>query len=172
MGYELSKSLIYNTKEVETPLAKTQIDLLEEKPVLVTILRAAMPFFEGVLDYFEDSDVAFIGEYRQEGEEVNVKLDYMATPSIKNKTLIFIDPMLATGKSLLKAYNQLTSSELPKEVHFLAAVAAPEGIDYIAAHLKLKHTIWTASLDEKLNEKSYIVPGLGDAGDLCYGEKL
>ena len=172
MGYELSKSLSYNAVEVETPLAKTNVDLLVEKPVLVTILRAAMPFFDGVLDFFEDSDVAFIGEYRQEGDEVSVKLEYIATPSIKNRTVIFIDPMLATGKSLIKAYNRLTTHELPKEVHFLAAVAAPEGIDYIAAHLKMKHTIWTASLDEKLNEKSYIVPGLGDAGDLCFGEKL
>lgn len=172
MGYELSKSLTYKTHLVTTPLAETKIELLDEKPVLVVILRAAMPFFEGVLDYFEDSDVAFIGEYREEGSEINVKLEYVASPTIEGKTVIFIDPMLATGKSLVTAYNQLTLKGLPKEVHFLAAVAAPEGIDYIAAHLKMKHTIWTASLDEKLNKQAYIIPGLGDAGDLCFGEKL
>ncbi|QSE97550.1 uracil phosphoribosyltransferase [Fulvivirga lutea] len=173
MGYEVSKSLKYSTQQVETPLATANVELLSEQPVLVTILRASIPFFNGFLDYFEQSDVAFIGEYRQEGtSEVSVKLDYVAAPKIKGRPLIIIDPMLATGKSLIKAFNQLSVNGLPSSVHFVSAVAAPEGINYIADHLSIDYTIWTASLDEKLNEHSFIVPGLGDAGDLSFGEKL
>ncbi len=172
MAYELSKELEFKEKEVTTSLSSATIKLVHDSPVLVTIMRAAMPFFEGVLDYFDQSDVAFIGEYRTEGKEISVSLDYLAAPSLKGRTLIIIDPMLATGKSLVKAYNQLITNGLPASVHFVTAVAAPEGIEYIAVHLKSEYTIWTASVDAGLNEQSYIVPGLGDAGDLCYGEKL
>lgn len=172
MGYELSKTLSFGNKVVETPLAHTDIEVLEDLPVLVTILRASMPFFNGVLDYFENSDVAFIGASRNEGEEISIKFDYMAGPSIENKTVIIVDPMLATGKSIVASYNQLIKNGLPDKVHLVSAVAAPEGIDYIAAHLNIKYHIWTAALDEKLDTNSYIVPGLGDAGDLSFGNKM
>lgn len=171
MAYELSKSLSYNMKTVETPLAKMDVKVLDEQPVIVAILRASMPFFEGFMDFYDEADGAFIGAYREEGEDISIKLDYLAAPQLEGRTLIIVDPMLATGKSLVAAYNQLISKGLPSEIHFVSAVAAPEGIDYIAAHLKRNYTIWTASLDKKLNEDSYIVPGLGDAGDLSFGVK-
>ena len=171
MAYEVSKSLNYSSVGCETPLASTTVDLLSEAPVLTTVLRASMPFFEGFIDYFDQSDAAFVGAYREEGDEITVKLDYLASPNLKDKTLIIIDPMLATGKSLIKSYKQLIKKGFPSSVHFVSAVAAPEGIDYIAAHLDREYTIWTAALDVKLNDLSYIIPGLGDAGDLSYGEK-
>ncbi len=172
MAYEVSKSLTYHDTSVETPLASASISLIKEEVVLVTILRASMPFFEGFLDCFDKADVAFIGAYREEGEDISVKVDYLASPKLDGKTLIIIDPMLATGKSLVLAYNQLIKNGLPSSIHFVSAVAAPEGIEYIAAHLKDKYSIWTAALDKKLNESSFIVPGLGDAGDLSFGEKV
>lgn len=171
MAYELSKSLSYKTESIETPLASIDIKVLVKEPVIVAILRASMPFFDGFMDFYDQADAAFIGAYREEGEDISIKLDYLAAPDLEGRTLIIVDPMLATGKSLIAAYNQLINKGLPSEIHFVSAVAAPEGIDYIAAHLKGNYTIWTASLDKKLNENSYIVPGLGDAGDLSFGVK-
>ncbi len=171
MAYEVSKQLEHEERIVQTPLSEAKINLMKEIPVLVTILRAAMPFAEGFLDYFDQADMAFVGAYRKEGEQIEIHQDYLAAPSVENKVVILIDPMLATGKSLVTTCNILKKRGLPKSIHFVSVVAAPEGIDYIAAHLPEKFTIWTASLDEKLNEHSYIVPGLGDAGDLSYGIK-
>ncbi|MEQ8478274.1 uracil phosphoribosyltransferase [Fulvivirga sp.] len=171
MAYELSKSLNYTKETIETPLAKIEMELLDKSPVIVAILRASMPFFEGFMDFFDKADGAFIGAYREEGQDISIKLDYLAAPDLEGRTLIIVDPMLATGKSLIAAYNQLISKGLPSEIHFVSVVAAPEGIEYIAAHLKTNYTIWVASLDKKLNEDSYIVPGLGDAGDLSFGVK-
>lgn len=172
MAYEVSKKLNYQEVNFSTPLEQTSTKLIQSQPVLVSILRASMPFFDGFLDYFSEADSAFIGEYRKEGKDISVQLDYIATPKIKDRTLIIIDPMLATGKSIIEAYNQLIKYGRPSSVHFVSVVAAPEGIDYIGTHFKTEYTLWTASVDKGLNEKSYIVPGLGDAGDLCYGEKL
>jgi uracil phosphoribosyltransferase len=171
MAYEVSKSLQYKKAKVNTPLASAEVELIDVSPVLVTILRASMPFFEGFIDFFDQSDAAFVGAYREEGKEISIKIDYLASPDITGRPLIIIDPMLATGKSLVAVYNQLIKRGLPSSVHFVSAVAAPEGIEYIASRLNNKYTVWTAALDEKLNSLSYIVPGLGDAGDLCYGEK-
>ncbi|MEQ8242724.1 MAG: uracil phosphoribosyltransferase [Fulvivirga sp.] len=171
MAYELSKSLNYKKETIETPLAKIEVELLDKSPVIVAILRASMPFFDGFMDFFDKADGAFIGAYREEGQDISIKLDYLAAPDLEGRTLIIVDPMLATGKSLIAAYNQLISKGLPSEIHFVSVVAAPEGIEYIAAHLKTNYTIWVASLDKKLNEDSYIVPGLGDAGDLSFGVK-
>lgn len=172
MAYEVSKTFDFEEFDFKTPLDSTSSDLIKEPPVLVTILRASIPFFEGVLDYFDQSNVSFIGASRSEGDQVSINFDYMASSSIEGKTVIIIDPMLATGKSIIETYNHLIKNGLPSKVHLVAAVAAPEGIEYIAKHLKIDHHIWTAALDERLNEKAYIVPGLGDAGDLCFGEKL
>lgn len=171
MAYELSKSLNYKKETIETPLAKIEVELLDKSPVIVAILRASMPFFDGFMDFFDKADGAFIGAYREEGQDISIKLDYLAAPDLEGRTLIIVDPMLATGKSLIASYNQLISKGLPSEIHFVSVVAAPEGIEYIAAHLKTNYTIWVASLDKKLNEDSYIVPGLGDAGDLSFGVK-
>lgn len=171
MAYELSKKLNYQSETIETPLAEKEVQFLDKNPVIVAILRASMPFFDGFIDFYDKADAAFIGAYREEGENISIKLDYLAAPELDGRTLIIVDPMLATGKSLITAYNQLITRGLPSDVHFVSAVAAPEGIEYIAAHLKRNYTIWTASLDEKLNKDSYIVPGLGDAGDLSFGVK-
>ncbi len=171
MAYELSKSLAYKKEIIQTPLANKEVEVLDKNPVIVAILRASMPFFNGFMDFYDEADAAFIGAYRVEGEDVSVKLDYLAAPELEGRTLIIVDPMLATGKSLIAAYNQLITKGLPSDIHFVSAVAAPEGIEYIAAHLSRKYTIWSASLDKKLNKDSYIVPGLGDAGDLSFGVK-
>ena len=171
MAYELSKNLSYTAQACETPLAKMEIERLRNNPVIVAILRASMPFFDGFLDFFDEADAAFIGAYRKEGKEISIKLDYLAAPELEGRTLIIVDPMLATGKSFVTAYNQLISKGLPSEVHFVSAVAAPEGIEYIAANLDRDYSVWIASLDTKLNKDSYIVPGLGDAGDLSFGVK-
>lgn len=172
MAYEISKSLTFDEITVETPLATKNVEVIRDKVVLVTILRASMPFFNGFLDFFDQADVAFVGVYREEGEDIHIKFDYMASPKLDGKTVIIIDPMLATGKSLVLTYKQLIKNGLPKAIHFVSAVAAPEGIEYIAAHLDKEYSIWTAALDKGLNKSSYIVPGLGDAGDLSFGEKV
>ncbi|HNP17961.1 MAG TPA: uracil phosphoribosyltransferase [Fulvivirga sp.] len=171
MAYEVSKSLQFKKTKVNTPLSTTEVDLINESPVLVTILRASMPFFEGFIDYFDQADAAFVGAYREEGKDISVKFEYLASPNLTDRPLIIIDPMLATGKSLVTVYNKLLEKGSPSSIHFVSAVAAPEGIEYIANRLNKKYTVWTAALDEKLNSMSYIVPGLGDAGDLCYGQK-
>ncbi len=171
MAYEVSKSLQYKKTNVSTPLSTTEVDLINESPVLVTILRASMPFFEGFIDYFDQADAAFVGAYREEGKDISIKFDYLASPNLTGRPLIIIDPMLATGKSLVTVFNKLLEKGLPSSIHFVSVVAAPEGIEYIANRLNKKYTVWTAALDEKLDSLSYIVPGLGDAGDLCYGQK-
>ncbi|UII21851.1 uracil phosphoribosyltransferase [Fulvivirga ligni] len=173
MAYEISKSLQYEATQVTTPLSDTSIDLINSRPVIIGILRAATPFLDGFMEVFDTSDVGFIGAYRvEDGDEIEATLEYKATNSLDNKTVILVDPMLATGKSLLTSVNTLAMSGKPSHIHIAAAVAAPEGIDYISQNLKMDHTIWTAAVDEKLNEQAYIVPGLGDAGDLCFGPKL
>lgn len=173
MAYEVSKSLTYEKRNVTTPLADLEIDVIKSQPVLISIMRASMPFVEGFLEVFDQADVGFIGAYRREGaDEVAVDLDYMASPSLKDRVAILVDPMLATGKSIIKSLDHLKSNGMPAHVHIVSAVAAPEGIDYISKSLKTDFTIWTGALDKKLNNNSYIVPGLGDAGDLCFGPKL
>lgn len=173
MAYEVSKSMAYKSVQVTTPLSGTQIDLMNAQPVLITILRASLPFYDGFLEVFDNADSGFIGEYRKEGtQEVDIKLDYMAVPNIDGRNVLFVDPMLATGKSLIKAVDHLRTKGEPRYMHFVSAVAAPEGIDYISKKIEKDFTIWTAAMDERLNDSAYIVPGLGDAGDLCYGPKL
>lgn len=172
MAYEISKSLFYKKDKVTTPLAELEVDLLIEQPVIISILRAAIPFTDGFIDTFDRADVGFVGAYRKERKEISVNFEYMATPSLEGRTVIIVDPMLATGKSIIESINHLLSHGRPGHIHIAAAVAAPEGIDYISKMLEVEHTIWTGALDEKLNSNSYIVPGLGDAGDLCFGPKL
>jgi uracil phosphoribosyltransferase len=157
---------------VQTPINTTQMHLLKEKPILLTVLRAGLPYFQGFLNYFDSSDAGFIGAYRKEGkEEISIELDYMAMPSLENKQVILIDPMLATGFSFIRSINELSKYGHPSHVFIAALVAAPEGIQRITDTLKVPFSLFTVAVDEKLNAASYIVPGLGDAGDLSFGKK-
>ncbi|MDZ7647577.1 MAG: uracil phosphoribosyltransferase [Cytophagales bacterium] len=173
MAYEVSKNLEYNPLTIETPLKKTSIKQLQTQPVLITVLRAGLPYFQGFLNYFDDADAGFIGAYRKEStEEITINLDYLATPRLDNRDVILVDPMLATGKSFIRAVNEIVSRGAPKHLHLAALIASPEGIEYIEKNLKLPYTLYTFSIDEHLDDHFYIVPGLGDAGDLSYGEKI
>lgn len=173
MAYEISKKLVYQSVSVQTPLGNSPVELLEAKPILVTVMRAGLAYFQGFQKYFPESDCGFIGAYRKEGQEnLSIKLDYLAAPDLNNRVLILIDPMLATGKSFTESVQSLLQQGTPSFIHIAALVAAPEGVQYLHDHLKLPFHIWTWALDEKLNDHHYIVPGLGDAGDLSYGDKL
>lgn len=173
MAFELSKKLTYAKREVETPLGKSVLRVLERDPILITILRAGLPYFSGFQNFFDASDCGFIGAYRQENEEdIKIKLDYLATPSLDNADVIVIDPMLATGRSFVEVLNELLKRGKPKHLHLAALVASPEGIEYLKEKVEIPFTIWTFAVDEKLNQQFYIVPGLGDAGDLSFGEKI
>lgn len=173
MAVEISKKLDYSPVSFETPLASDSVDLVREQPVLVTVLRAGLPFFQGFSNYFDKSPGGFIGAYRKEGEkEITINLDYLATPSLTDRNLILIDPMLATGRSFVKSVDALIRNGIPKHIHVASLVSTPEGIDFIKKSIKLPLTIWTFGIDEKLNDQFYIVPGLGDAGDLSFGEKI
>jgi len=173
MAYEISRKLPYQQTSVHTPLGVCEIQVPAENPVLITVLRAGLSYFHGFQDYFGHSDCGFIGAYRKESvTDLSVKLDYLATPTVEGRTVILIDPMLATGQSVIKSVHALLAHGKPSHVHVAALVAAPEGVKHVEQQLKIAHDVWTWALDEKLNEQFYIVPGLGDAGDLSYGEKL
>lgn len=175
MAYEISRRLDYSPVPVQTVLGTAHMELPAQKPVLVTVLRAGLPYFQGFLNYFDQSDCGFIGAYREEGKaEVSIKLDYQTAPSLKGRSLILIDPMLATGKSLVRAVRSLTDfyGEAPGHIYLASLIATPEGIRHVQEELTLPHSIWTFSIDERLDSKFYIVPGLGDAGDLSYGNKI
>ena len=174
LAYEISKSLTYRQKTIETPLAKTNTSVIKDEIVLITIMRAALPFYEGFRDVFDTADSGFIGAWRKEetGNKIDVNLDYMAAPDLNGKTVMVIDPMLATGKSAVKCIHQLLENGQPDQLHMASVIAAPEGVDYINQNIGFPFQLWTCALDERLNDQSYIVPGLGDAGDLSFGAKL
>ncbi|HEY4655473.1 MAG TPA: uracil phosphoribosyltransferase [Cyclobacteriaceae bacterium] len=173
MAVEISRELPYVTREIATPLGTKRIDIPALQPVLVTVLRAGIPYYQGFLDVFDQAEVGFIGAARQEGgNEVTIKLDYLATPPLTGRTLILIDPMLATGRSFVRSVNELMKYGTPDHIYVASLVSAPEGIQYIQQNIKTPFSIWTFALDEKLDHRFYIVPGLGDAGDLGFGEKV
>ena len=177
MAYELSKTLEYKPKTVKTPLGQLDIPLIkQEDMVIATVLRAGLPFHQGFLNVFDGADNAFVSAYRmyinREHTEVGVHSEYIATPSVKGRTLLVVDPMLATGGSLAAAIEALMSAGRPKKIHVCCVIAAPEGIEVVKEALPEDSTIWCASVDEGMNEQKYIVPGFGDCGDLCFGEKL
>ena len=173
MAFEISKELDYVREEVETPLGRSVSNILERNPILITILRAGLPYFSGFQNIFDSADCGFIGAYRQENDQgIRIKLDYLATRVIEKADVILIDPMLATGRSIVDAVNELLKRGKPNYLHVEVLVAAPEGIEYLKTNIKTPFTLWTFAVDEKLNEQFYIVPGLGDAGDLSFGEKL
>ncbi|PWK27274.1 uracil phosphoribosyltransferase [Arcicella aurantiaca] len=174
LAYEISKSLPYQSATIQTPLALAHTYLLSQQPVLVTILRASLPFHQGFLNVFDKAENAFIGAYRgkhRADETFDIQMDYLACPDLNDKIIIMIDPMLATGKSLLKSYEALLAHGKPARTIIVSAIAAPEGIAFLQENLP-DAELFLGTIDEKLNNKFYIVPGLGDAGDLAYGEKL
>ena len=174
LAYEISKILIYEKTEVQSPLAMAETELLSNQPVLVTILRASLPFHQGFINVFDKAENAFIGAYRgkhRADESFDVEMDYIASPDLTNKTVILIDPMLATGKSLVKSYQALLNYGKPNKLIIASAIAAPEGLEYLQENIP-DVEIFVGTVDKFLNEKYYIVPGLGDAGDLAFGLKL
>ncbi len=171
LAYHISTTLPYTDRIITTPLADTEVHLLVEHPVLATVLRAGLPFHQGFLNYFDQAPSAFVAAYRvEDSEEMRVHVEYVATPSLEGRTLILVDPMLATGTSLALTYRQMLRFGTPAAVHIAAVIAAPEGVAHLRREIP-EATLWLAALDERLNEHNYIVPGLGDAGDLAYGAK-
>lgn len=173
LAYEISKTMPYVTREITTPLSTTQTQLLAEQPVLATILRAGLPLYNGMLNYFDKAYSTFVGAYRVEEQntELQINMEYLASTDLHDKILILADPMLATGRSLVKSYKGMLRHGKPVQVHFAAAIASPEGVAYVQEEVPEAH-IWLGALDERLNEHFYIVPGLGDAGDLAFGPKV
>ena len=176
MAYEISKKLNYKTRMVETPLGIAHVEEISDKVVVATILRAGLPFHQGFLNYFDDADNGFVSAYRKSRPDGSfiVDVEYVSTSSLTGKTLILVDPMLATGTSLMLVYDALIRrAGEPEHTHFAAAFASEQGVDYVLKHTNPeKCTLWCASVDPELTSKSYIVPGIGDAGDLAYGVKL
>lgn len=176
MAYEISKKLNYTTRMVETPLGVAAVEEVSDKVVIATILRAGLPFHQGFLNYFDDADNGFVSAYRKSRPDGSfiVDVEYVSTSSLSGKTLILVDPMLATGTSLMLVYDALVRrAGEPEHTHFAAAFASEQGVDYVLKHTDAtKCTLWCAAVDPELTSKSYIVPGIGDAGDLSYGVKL
>lgn len=172
-AYEISKTLPFVEEEIETPLGIHKSKILKEQPVIATILRAGLAMHQGLLNYFDKADNSFISAYRKHHKDgsFDIALEYVTSPDIEGKVLIVSDPMLATGASLAKTLNVLEEMGKPAEVHVVCAIAASEGIDYLLKKANAKIHIWCGDIDDELTAKGYIVPGLGDAGDLAYGEK-
>lgn len=176
-AFEISKTLDYEPTKVTTPLGEATVNLPTDKVVLATIFRAGLPFHNGFLNVFDHAGNAFVSAYREytdaEHHNVGIHVEYLATPDIEGKTLIIADPMLATGGSMEMGYKAILTKGTPKCVHVACVIACPEGIEHIRKTFPdAETTVWCAAIDERLNEHKYIVPGFGDAGDLCYGGKL
>ncbi len=175
-AYEISKTLNYQSKKVETPLGLADVNNISDKIVLAAILRAAVPFHNGLLNYFDDAENAFISAYRKyhKDESFDIKIEYLSSPEINEKTLIMTDPMLASGASMVVAIKDMLKYGTPAHIHIASIISSVEGIEHIQKNMpaNINYTIWTAAIDNELTAKSYIVPGLGDAGDLAYGKKF
>ena len=175
MAYEISRRLEYKERKVTTPLGTSLCHVPVDEPVLATIMRAGIPFHQGFLSFFDYAENAFVSAYRrykEKGDSFDVLIEYLASPSIEDKTLIIADPMLATGASMELAYRALLSKGNPKSIHIASVIASQQAVDYITdVFPDERTTVWLGAIDEHINEHSYIVPGLGDAGDLAYGTK-
>jgi uracil phosphoribosyltransferase len=170
---EISRHLTYVPKDVTTPLGIASVPSLSEQPIVGTILRAGLPLHQGVLNYFDRADNAFITAYRKHHKDgsFEIKLEYVGSPSIEDRILILTDPMLATGSSMVATFKALMEYGRPKHTHIVCAIASREGVEYVKKHLPSGITLWIGAVDEELTAQSYIVPGLGDAGDLAFGLK-
>lgn len=174
-AYELSKVMEYETKEFITSLGSAEMNVIKEQPVLATILRAGLPFHQGILNYFDRAQNAFVSAYRRHHKsgKFDIQIEYASSPNLDEKILILSDPMLATGSSMLLTYKQLLESGKPKHTHILTIIASIQGVEYLKRNMpEDAYTLWVAAVDDELTAQSYIVPGLGDAGDLAYGSKL
>ncbi|HPH99070.1 MAG TPA: uracil phosphoribosyltransferase [Chitinophagaceae bacterium] len=172
IAYEISKHLPSQLVNVQTPLGTAPSKLLQQQPVLATILRAGLPLHQGLLNYFDKADSAFIAAYRKHHADgsFEINLEYLSCPSIKDRILIMADPMLATGASLVKSLEYIKQEGLPSTIHIVVVIASTIGIEFVQLHEPNAH-IWCAAIDDELTAKGYIVPGLGDAGDLTFGQK-
>jgi len=175
MAYEISKSFEYDDEEVATPLGVKEIRTMHEQPVIATILRAGLPFHNGMLSMLDQADSAFIAAYRKydkNEEDSEIRVEYYSSPALEGRILILCDPLLATGESIVKTLKGLMDEMTPKEIHIAVAVASQDGLDYVKRTMsRLPVTIWVGSIDEELTARAYVVPGIGDVGDLAYGEK-
>ncbi len=173
-AFEISKTLHYEEKEIITPLGSANVPVLTEYPVLIPVLRAGLPMHKGMQNVFDKSESAFISAYRkaEKNEKFIVNVEYVSTPDLTGKTIILADPMLATGLSIVAAYKQLINNGKPKHLHIVIIIASTEGVEYLKRHLPSKNiTLWVGTVDTELTAQAYIVPGLGDAGDLAFGSK-
>ncbi|MCD8416686.1 uracil phosphoribosyltransferase [Tenacibaculum finnmarkense genomovar finnmarkense] len=175
LGYELSKKLATKTNQVTTPLGVKEIEIPVNDIILCSILRAGLPLHNGLLNYFDDAENAFISAYRHHpnnDDEFEIVVEYFASPSIEGKTLLLVDPMLASGRSLVAVYDAIKKYGTPKEIQIVSVLGSSEGVEYISKFFPENTHLWIADIDNELNSKGYIVPGLGDAGDLAFGTKM
>lgn len=175
LGYEMSKTLDFKSEIIQTPLGEKATSIYQNDIVLCSILRAGVPLHNGLLNYFDHAENAFISAYRHHKhnpETFEIIVEYLACPDLSGKTLILADPMLATGQSMVATFEALKPFGIPKEIHLVSVIGAQAGIDFIDSHFDTSSHLWIATIDEHLNDKGYIIPGLGDAGDLAFGKKL
>jgi uracil phosphoribosyltransferase len=174
LAYEISKKMDWVQKEITTPLGIATVPVLKDQPVIATILRAGLPFHQGMLNYFDKAENAFISAYREHHKDgtFEVHVEYMACPDLNGKTLILCDPMLASGHSIELVFKALKRNGLPRHIHIASLLASADGVEYVKKHLPNNVTMWACAIDEELTAQAYIVPGLGDAGDLAFGNKL
>lgn len=175
LSYELSQQLSFHSKTTTTPLGNKKASFIKDELVIASVLRAGLPLHQGILNYFDDAENAFISAYRNHPNndaDFEIVVEYFAAPSLDHKTVLLADPMLATGQSLVAVYEALKKHGTPKQIHIVAVIGAKEGIDFIKKHFPENTHLWIATIDDALNSKGYIVPGLGDAGDLAFGPKL
>jgi Uracil phosphoribosyltransferase len=174
-AYEISKDLLYEVKSVETPLGVAEVPVLANQPVIASVMRAGLPMHQGLLNYFDKAENAFISAYRKYGKDGTFKIqfEHLSCPAIGGKNLIIADPMLATGSSMVLAYRALIERGIPVHTHIASIIASKEGVEFVKRNLPSNAcTLWLGAVDDELTMKSYIVPGLGDAGDLAYGSKM
>lgn len=173
--YEMSKTLAYTPKTIKTPLGSSDTELYSDDIVLCSILRAGVPLHSGLLNYFDDAENAFISAYRHHKdnpETFEIIVEYLACPSLEGKTLVLADPMLATGQSMVATFEALKPFGTPKNIHLVSVIGAQDGVDFVNTHFGKETHLWIATIDQTLSDKGYIIPGLGDAGDLAFGKKL
>lgn len=174
VAYEISKTLQYQTLEITTSLGIANVFKLKEPPVIGSILRAGLPLHHGILNCFDNAENAFVSAYRRHHKDgtLDIQIDYLSSPDLTDKIMILCDPMLATGTSMVRTYKKLMERGTPRHTHIVALIASSEGLTFIKKNLPENVTLWLAALDEELTAQAYIVPGLGDAGDLAYGKKV